>query len=431
MVKTMGYPKILQIEPTNRCNFNCIMCIRHFWETNEGYMKMELYNKIAEEAFPNIERVTLYGEGEPLVHPKFDEMVKVAKEKLSGNGSVFFITNGSLLTPDRARKLVLDYGLDEVVFSVDTTDFAKLSEIRKGIQPLSVFRNLEYVASLKKKSDLKLGISTVLMKSNYRDLPNLVMMASDMGIDYISVSFVVPYNKEMAEQAVYSMISRESYLLSDELLGVGDDKLVLKAVYEAFFQIYGDQQGYSALGLLRSAWSKAESYNVDINPIMLSELRNNIVFYNEVQKVINESRVLAKELGIKIDIPDVFQPYSKRICPYAEREAMYVRWDGKVAPCMNYAYTHRAYVNGHERIDKEVIFADLNKETVEEAWEKMNYKSFRIKLTNMNKYFPWCGDCPFSSTGCWFVKNNDMDCYGNEPTCNECLYSMGLAKCLI
>jgi MoaA/NifB/PqqE/SkfB family radical SAM enzyme len=41
------FPEALQIEITNRCNFNCQMCIRHVWNAKPLDMDLALYRKIA------------------------------------------------------------------------------------------------------------------------------------------------------------------------------------------------------------------------------------------------------------------------------------------------------------------------------------------------------------------------------------------------
>jgi len=429
-VPNLKLPKVLQVEPTNACNFNCIMCIRHFWEAKQGFMDINLFKKIATEAFPHVERVVLYGQGEPLVHPNFLEMVEISKKFLPKDASIFFITNGSLLVPKLAKKLFLDLGVDEVAFSIESTDFSKLSKIRKGIEPMSVFINLEHVASLKRKGDFVLGISTVLMKENYSDLIDLIYSASKIGVDYISVSHIFPYSYEIGKQAVYSTLSRESFEISREIINA-DSNLLLQSVYEALSQAYGCTVKPTASIILRSVWSKAKSLNIDINLLGLLELREKLDELSRVQKVLEEAKKLAKELNIKLDAPDIFASFKNRSCPYVAKEAMFIRWDGKVVPCMNYAYTHKTYINEHSRSDEEVIFGDLMRETVKEIWNNPQYAKFRKLLKNMNKNIPWCGDCLFSRTNCWFVNSNKMDCYGNTPTCNECLYSVGLTNCLL
>ena len=75
-------PEALQIEVTNRCNFNCQMCIRRVWNAKPLDLNLNLYRKIAESSFSRLNRLILYGLGEPFVNPNFPEMLRIARKHL-------------------------------------------------------------------------------------------------------------------------------------------------------------------------------------------------------------------------------------------------------------------------------------------------------------------------------------------------------------
>ena len=78
-----------------------------------------------------------------------------------------------------------------------------------------------------------------------------------------------------------------------------------------------------------------------------------------------------------------------------------------------------------------VYFGDLSKDTVKEVWNKESYKRFREIRRNMAENILWCGDCPYSTLGCFYTKTNEMDRYANIPGCSECIYGLNLAQCNI
>ncbi|MEM3628178.1 MAG: hypothetical protein QXE06_02300 [Candidatus Bathyarchaeia archaeon] len=45
------FPEALQIEITNKCNFNCQMCIRRVWNAKPIEINMTLYRKSPEHVF--------------------------------------------------------------------------------------------------------------------------------------------------------------------------------------------------------------------------------------------------------------------------------------------------------------------------------------------------------------------------------------------
>ncbi|MEM1690764.1 MAG: hypothetical protein QXG48_03610 [Thermofilaceae archaeon] len=98
---------------------------------------------------------------------------------------------------------MFEAGIDEVAFSIDAPDVEPLSTIRIGAESYDVLRNLRAAFKLKRKYGAGLGISTVLMRSNYRILPRLVEQAADAGLDYLVASHVVPYHPASMGEAVY------------------------------------------------------------------------------------------------------------------------------------------------------------------------------------------------------------------------------------
>lgn len=122
----LSTPMILFVDPASVCNFRCKFCptgdyalIRDSgrWQ---GLMEMGLYSKIIDDlaAFDRpLKVLRLYKEGEPLLNPRFADMVRYAKQ----SGLVEYVdttTNGLLLDPER-MKPILDAGIDKINISVN------------------------------------------------------------------------------------------------------------------------------------------------------------------------------------------------------------------------------------------------------------------------------------------------------------------------
>jgi len=155
--------------------------------------------------------------------------------------------------------------------------------------------------------------------------------------------------------------------------------------------------------------------NHHLNLPVIVENQHRIELARNVEAIFRKARKVAKEYQIRLSLPNVFADANERKCPY--EDAVFIRSDGKITPCMEFAYTHPMYVNGHEKVVEEYV-VDVS-----------NLNEFMDKKKNLVEEFPWCGDCQFA-VGCWFVEGV-MDCYGNSPSCSECLYSAGIARCLI
>ena len=135
----------LHVEVTNRCNFECIMCIRRNWDAKLVDLDIDLYRKIAKSIFPELERLTLYGFCEPFINPNLFAMLKLAREYLPDDSRVMLSTNGSVIGPRTSDKLLNGGLLDELSFSIDTTDMDRLGRIRRGSEPKTILENLEYL----------------------------------------------------------------------------------------------------------------------------------------------------------------------------------------------------------------------------------------------------------------------------------------------
>ena len=140
-------PPSLQLEPTNMCNANCASCGRSGSVRERGFMPLELFRKIIDQAADaGTRRIHLYMHGEPLMHPEIAEMIHYIK--LRGL-SFHLTTNGMLLNRDVANR-ILQAGVsssDHVVVSILGNASASHEGIMRGIRRDQVVQNvLEFVS---------------------------------------------------------------------------------------------------------------------------------------------------------------------------------------------------------------------------------------------------------------------------------------------
>jgi radical SAM protein with 4Fe4S-binding SPASM domain len=128
---------------------------------------------------------------------------------------------------------------------------------------------------------------------------------------------------------------------------------------------------------------------------------------------------------ITIILPNI-SPVSERRCPFISRQALFVRWDGRVAPCIYYAHSWSHVFDGIRREVKAITFGDINERDLMEIWRDPLYVSFRARV-----YFfrmPSCLDCPVRNY-CLLTLSNESDCWGNSPTCAACPFSHDMVRC--
>jgi MoaA/NifB/PqqE/SkfB family radical SAM enzyme len=174
-----------QIEPTSRCQLKCIMCPRTVFseEWENGDMPLSTYKRLS-TYFDHVKDIHLQGWGEPLLHQNIFDMVKIAKAK---NCNVSLTTNGILLTSDISESLIKE-GVDIVAISIAGTSNKTHDKIRTGSSFDNLFNNIKTFNNLKRKmrsKTPKLVISFLMTKTNIEDLPEIVNLAKEMGIDEI------------------------------------------------------------------------------------------------------------------------------------------------------------------------------------------------------------------------------------------------------
>lgn len=118
-------PWTMFLEPTNACNFRCKYCptgdpaLLKRVGRKVKMMDYDLFIRIVDQMreFPKrLRMLNLYKDGEPLLHPRFVDMVR---HLVGANVSerIWVKTNGALLTPEYNQRLV-SCGLDMIGISV-------------------------------------------------------------------------------------------------------------------------------------------------------------------------------------------------------------------------------------------------------------------------------------------------------------------------
>ena len=175
-------PEIAQIEITNRCNFNCLMCQRIPLKVPLKDMDFGLYRQIVDK-LEVIEEIILTGWGEPLIHPHLLEMIRYAKQK---GQWISLTSNGSLLTKGFAQKII-QAGLDSISFSIDDIKAPKSGALAHPVT--TQLNNIEnFVKMIKGKSLPEVVIQTTLHKGQEKKIFEVVAWAAKIGADMVNVN---------------------------------------------------------------------------------------------------------------------------------------------------------------------------------------------------------------------------------------------------
>ncbi len=196
----MELPTYVQIEPVGQCNLRCEMCPIQFRRDGPPYgplafMSWETFTSLL-GGFPALKRLHLQGLGEPMMHPRFFDMVRYACDR---GIEVTTNTNLTLLNETRARQLLAS-GLETLYFSIDGSTAATYERIRKRARFDRVVGNVERLLDMRARAGANhpgLRIVMVIMRQNLHELPELVKMAGawsaeEMFVQHLSHDFGEP-----------------------------------------------------------------------------------------------------------------------------------------------------------------------------------------------------------------------------------------------
>jgi radical SAM protein with 4Fe4S-binding SPASM domain len=220
-VSARNRPLHLQVEPTNRCNLQCIFCSREKYLGKLKDLDLEDYKRLLLEVRPK--RVTFSGAGEPLLNPHIAEMVAFASKQ----GCSTVITTNFIKGEELAEALVRA-GLTGLRISLDGATPETYKAIRGADFHGKILRGIRKVNACKKelgKTTPGIGLEFVVQGRNLKEVPQMIRLAKDYEINNVNFRPLNVIGKEEREESLraglefeeYERTLKEALLLSREL----------------------------------------------------------------------------------------------------------------------------------------------------------------------------------------------------------------------
>ena len=102
----------IHIEISNICNLQCSFCPEVI--RDKKIMDVNFFENIAKQVSEFTDQVALHLMGDPMLHPKFEEFIKICR---SLDLKINLVTNGTLLK-EKHFELLLDPSLRQINFSI-------------------------------------------------------------------------------------------------------------------------------------------------------------------------------------------------------------------------------------------------------------------------------------------------------------------------
>lgn len=164
--KVSSFPSMVVVSVTNACNYRCTHCYHPAYSSGPDYhrvdMSREVIGRVAGEMSKSPNSVLRFiAWGEPLLHPRFAELLRSAREAAPLN-KLTLITNGYLLNGDCCRDL-MEAGLDMVEISLDAAYEETYRRVRVSSDPDAfqrVNRNARDMVELRNRRGYRTKIVT-------------------------------------------------------------------------------------------------------------------------------------------------------------------------------------------------------------------------------------------------------------------------------
>ena len=173
-----GMPVSLGTELTNHCNLNCPECHSGtgLMTRKRGFMDINLFDRILTELEPYLYYLTLYFQGEPMMHPRFFYFLERSR-----NINTIVSTNGHFLSQENAEKIVRS-GLNKLIISIDGIDQKTYSSYRINGDLTRVMDGISNLSEARGKasSPLKLEIQFLVNRKNEQQIPSVKHLARKM-----------------------------------------------------------------------------------------------------------------------------------------------------------------------------------------------------------------------------------------------------------
>jgi len=159
---------------TDRCNSRCVMC--DYWQFGQTHISFERARALAQEFDQLDTRWVLLSGGEPLLHPQWADIARILA---GGRRQLWLLTAGLAL--EKYADVIAEL-CQKVTVSLDAANADSYHSIR-GVDAFE--KVCAGIQSVVERNRI-VSIRCTIQRRNYRQLPELVELAHNLGVKQIS-----------------------------------------------------------------------------------------------------------------------------------------------------------------------------------------------------------------------------------------------------
>ena len=198
-------PRRLSVELTNICNLHCSYCLRDedaLYHTPAKFFPPELLESIVRQARESIGITHLnFTGGEPTLHPRFDEILKIAE---SNNLKISFVTNGWNFEKIWPKLIAHRNAITHVAFSLDGATREQHDKWRGE----GSFTRLVRAFSRCFAAEFPFIVKVVIRRDTLPQLEQLALFAARMGAAALQFAHVTPTSADVENTSTLDLDER-------------------------------------------------------------------------------------------------------------------------------------------------------------------------------------------------------------------------------
>lgn len=221
------YPIYVEVAPVGACNHRCTFCAVDYIGYKPIMLDIDIFGaRVAEMGRLGVRSIMLAGEGEPLLHKRINDIIRMTKQ---AGIDVSLTTNASVIPKRFAEDALGRISWIKVSLGAGTAEtYEKIHRCKPGDFD-KVIGNLKKIAAARSEHGYgcTLGAQILLLPENAHEVEILARLCrDDIGLDYLVVK---PYSQHMfSETTEYKGVDYSDFLhMEEDLSGLNTDSFRL------------------------------------------------------------------------------------------------------------------------------------------------------------------------------------------------------------
>jgi Fe-coproporphyrin III synthase len=289
---------------SERCNSRCITC--DYWRHGVADMSLDSVRRLLPDLARLRTQVALISGGEPLLNPEWPQIAELLRSR---GLKLWLLTSGLSLAKHACRASGL---FEAITVSLDGTDPETYAAIR-GLDAFEkVCEGIRAVAHL----GTPVSVRVTLQRTNYRQLPQFVQLARELGaqqVSFLAVDVANPHAFARQDDFTSDLALQPQDLpvlagilddLEQEYAGefraglIADSPRKLRRIHQYFAAVCGDA-AYPAVRCNVFEYSAVIGATGRVSPCFFIAGPPRMIVHDNLEEVLNDASMSALRAGIR------------------------------------------------------------------------------------------------------------------------------------